>query len=281
MEWFYESDGAGLRYGYAISEELYHRRSEFQDIRVVDSISYGKILIIDDVVMLTERDEFVYHEIMAHIPVGFHKSPKRVLIVGGGDGGSIRELAKHSQIEEIVLCEIDKDVVEVSKKFFPSVASNFADPRLSVEIADGVAYISRCKGAFDLVLVDSTDPVGPGEVLFTEKFYGLVADSLRPGGIMVAQTESPWGDRELIKKIAGNIEAVFARVERTVAPIPTYPRGLWSFTFASDDPSAFSKFHHTRFADLWAGMSYLSSDMLPSLFTVPAFFKRLTDLAAS
>ena len=191
-EWFVENENDEIKYAYAINETLFHTKSEFQDIKVVDTKAYGRMLIIDQFVMLTEEDEFVYHEMLAHIPALYHPNPRKIAIIGGGDGGTVRELLKHPSVEEIVLCEIDAEVVNVCKKFFPTVSARIDDPRVELFIGDGIDFVSKQKNAFDMVLIDSTDPIGPGEGLFTSTFYKNVATALWLG-LAAAQTESPWG----------------------------------------------------------------------------------------
>ena len=198
--WFTENDFEEIQYGYAIKDILYSGRSEFQDLKVYETKAYGRMLVLDDFVMLTESDEFVYHEMISHIPMAYSQNPKKVLVVGGGDGGTVRELAKYKDLEKIVLCEIDKKVVDVSREFFPGLTSALDDPRVEIVYKDAVEFIKSSKAHWDIILIDSTDPIGPGEGLFTGSFYKSVKEALTPNGIMVAQTESPWAKAEMLRK---------------------------------------------------------------------------------
>ena len=273
-EWFFEQDSSGLQFGYSIKKELYHKKSKFQDIRIVETFAYGRMLIIDGFVMLTEFDEFVYHEMMSHIPLCYHSKPRRVLVIGGGDGGTVRELVKHQDLEEIILCEIDADVVLVSKKFFPKIASDLTDPRVKVEIADGINYVSQYTDYFDLIIVDSTDPIGPGEVLFTKLFYSSVAKALRKGGMMVAQSESPWAEASVLRRIHQNMKANFSWTRPYVGAIPSYPRGTWSWTLTSQENLDISHFNLERFAKVSKGLQYLTQNLVLNIFDIPAFFQK-------
>lgn len=273
-DWFFESEDDSIKCYYSYKKLLFDENSAFQNVKVYESEAYGKVLVIDDFIMLTEKDEFVYHELMGHVPIGFHPKPEKILVIGGGDGGSVREIVKHKFVKEVILCEIDELVVSASKKFFPSVASGLNDSRVSVKIADGIEYIKKHKNTFDIIIVDSTDPVGPGEVLFTQDFYQSVSNSLCQGGLMIAQTESPWSDVKMLRNIAKNITSAFSYSERIVAPIPTYPRGYWSFTMATNHTSSLSSFNYSRFDNMWQDMEYLTAGMIPGVFEIPAFFKK-------
>jgi spermidine synthase len=236
--WFTENDLNEIEISYAIDRILHESESAFQTIKVVESKAYGRMLILDGVAQTTDQDEFVYHEMMAHVPVSYHPNPQKVLIIGGGDGGIVRELLRHDCVEEITLCEIDGKVVDVCTEFFPHHVSGLSHPKVRVHIADGIAYVKEVPaGSLDLVLVDSSDPIGPGEGLFTAEFYKSVAHILKPGGILVAQTESPWLPSSILKPIADNIRAGFQTLRPYTGPVPTYQRGLWSWTLATNMPA--------------------------------------------
>ena len=235
--WFTENDLEEIQISYAVDRVLHESESDFQTIKVVESKAYGRMLILDGVAQTTDQDEFVYHEMMAHVPVSYHPNPQKVLIIGGGDGGIVRELLQHDCIQEITLCEIDGKVVDVCKEFFPHHVSGLSHPKVRVQIADGIAYVKELAAAsMDIILVDSSDPIGPGEGLFTAAFYRSVARALKPGGILVAQTESPWLPAAFLKGIADNIRAGFQTLKPYTGPVPTYQRGLWSWTLATNSP---------------------------------------------
>lgn len=170
---------------------LYSAKTEYQTIDILETQGLGKVLLLDGLVMTTERDEFFYHEMISHIPMNSHPNPERVLVIGGGDGGTVREVLKHDTVKEVVLCEIDGMVIDACKKYLPSIAGMLDDERVNIQVRDGIDYISQQEDAFDIILIDSTDPMGPGEGLFTEEFYSNVNKALKEGGIMSAQSESP------------------------------------------------------------------------------------------
>ncbi len=249
--WFTEDDLNEIKISYAVDRVLYESESEFQTVKVIESKAYGRMLILDGVAQTTDQDEFVYHEMMAHVPVSYHPNPQKILIVGGGDGGIVRELLRHDCVQEITLCEIDGKVVEVCKEYFPKHSSGLSHPKVNVQIADGIAYVKNLPAAsMDIILVDSSDPIGPGEGLFTAEFYKSVARALKPDGILVAQTESPWLPGAFLKGIANNIRAGFRTLRPYVGPVPTYQRGLWSWTMATNMPAEQLVHHSARLEGL-------------------------------
>ena len=276
--WFTEQEQDHIRVGWKTTGVLFQGRSEFQSVEVIETKAYGRMLVLDGCVMLTDHDEFVYHEMIAHVPALLHPNPRRAVVIGGGDGGTVRELLKHPSLEEIVLCEIDGMVVDACKKFFPAVAGKLGDPRVTVKIGDGVAYMRDANADFDLAIIDSTDPIGPGEGLFSGEFYRSVAKALRPGGIMVAQSESPWFGPEMLGRIHRNIAAGFAHKRSFMASIPTYPRGLWSWTMAGQAPIDPTQFDRERLSRL-GSLEYLTPETLPAVFALPPFYRRKVDAA--
>jgi spermidine synthase len=268
-----ELDG-GVRYGYRAKDVLFSKKSEFQQIDIVETQTYGRMLLIDGFVMTTDVDEFVYHEMIAHIPALHHGNPKRVVVIGGGDGGTVRELLKHPSIEEIVLCEIDGMVVDACREFFPKLAGTLDDPRVKVKIGDGLAYMREHKAkTLDMVLVDSTDPIGPGEGLFSREFYRSVASSLKDGGVMAAQSESPWYPKEALVRITNNIQGGFQHFYPYVGPVPTYPRGCWSWTMAANHQIEIGKINEELFHSLAPSLRYLERDVVNAVFALPKFFR--------
>ena len=272
-EWFTEKDEKGLQFSYKVKETLFEGKSSYQSVKVFDTETYGRMLVIDDFVMLTEADEFVYHEMIAHVPLCYHKNPKTVLVIGGGDGGTVREVLKHPSVEKVTLCEIDQLVVDASKKYFPQVAGELENKRAEVFIGDGIEYIRQHKSAFDIILVDSTDPIGPGEGLFTKDFYKSVSEALKPGGIVALQSESPWYEPEFLQRIQDNVKGAFSHVKPYVGPVPTYPRGLWSWTMASNDETNFAGLDSEKFSNISKGLKFLTQSLLKNIFDIPPFFK--------
>lgn len=231
--WFTEKQTPNLGLSCKITRTLHEEQTEYQQMAVVDTLQYGKMLVLDGMVMTTEVDEFVYHEMISHVALNTHPNPEKVLVVGGGDGGAIREIIKHPNVNEAVLGEIDRRVIEVSQQYLPSIAGALTDPRVTLAVGDGVEHVRQHKGKYDVILIDSTEPIGPAVGLFSREFYQDVYEALTPDGIMVAQSESPFVNQDVIQMIHRNLSGVFSIKHLYLANIPTYPSGLWSFTIAS------------------------------------------------
>ncbi len=224
-------------FGIAIEndKDLFSDKSPFQAVDVFHSRAFGNVLTLDGLMMVTERDEFFYHEMIVHIPMLTHKNPETVLVIGGGDGGTVRELLKYDSVKHIDMVEIDGMVIEASKKYFPTVSSGLNDERVSVLVEDAIDFIKGKENIYDVVLIDSTDPIGPGEGLFNEGFYNNVKRALKKGGIVVPQTEGPFAQSENMRKTYKLLRKVFKNVAPYCGPMPTYPGGYWSWGFCSDD----------------------------------------------
>lgn len=235
--WWSEQQSPDMRLGLRCHRVIELRRSAYQTIAVYETAQYGRMLALDDVVMTTEADEFVYHEMLTHPALTLCAHPRRVLIVGGGDGGCVREVCRHPEVERVVLAELDGDVVDVCRAHLPGLASALSDPRVEVRLGDGAAYLAAATpDAFDVILVDSPDPVGPAQGLFAAEFYRHASRALAPGGVLAAQTESPFLQRELIRRVQAGLKAVFPSVGLYWAVIPTYPSGMWTFSMAIQGP---------------------------------------------
>ncbi len=237
--WVTENQTPDLSLSIRSTETVFRKRSDYQNILIVNTPQYGKILLLDNTIQTTEKDEFIYHEMIAHVALYSHPTPSHILVIGGGDGGTVREVLKHQSVSLVELAEIDREVVEASKKHFPHLSSGFSDHRCKIIIADGIKYIKKSGGSYDIVIVDSTDPVGPAANLFSKDFYTALYTSLNTDGIFVSQTESPFLHIDFIIKTHKTLSNLFPIVHVYIAPIPTYPSGLWSFTIASKkyDPS--------------------------------------------
>ncbi|WP_188881554.1 polyamine aminopropyltransferase [Alicyclobacillus cellulosilyticus] len=231
--WFTELQNENLSIGLRIRRTLHSEQTPYQGLDVVETVQYGRMLVLDGCIMTTEQDEFVYHEMMAHVPLHTHPNPKRVLVVGGGDGGVIREVIKHPSVEKAVLAEIDGRVIEIAKEYFPGIAAGFGDPRVEIQVTDGIRYVQEHPGEFDVILVDSTDPVGPAVGLFAKEFYQAVYRALKEDGLFAAQTESPFVNQDLIARVFADVRDVFPQTHLYLAYVPTYPTGMWSFTLGS------------------------------------------------
>ncbi len=228
-----ESFHQSFAMGFKIKKYLHSEQSTFQKIDVVETESVGRLLLLDGKTMVSDKDEFVYHEVVSHIPYMVSRNCKKVLIIGGGDGGVVREFVKHKDIERIDLVEIDERVIEVSKEYFPHCTSGLTDPRVRVLPEDGFAFIKRAKAEYDIVVVDSTDPVDFASGLFTDEFYADVFNALTDEGIMMNQTENPFLDEWGIKNIYSNMRKVFPIVNSFTAPMLIYPGVFWTFGFSS------------------------------------------------
>lgn len=261
--------------------KLYEAQSEFQKVEVYKTQAYGNMLTLDGMVMCTEKDEYVYHEMITHVPMLSHPGIKRALVIGGGDGGTVRELLKHEQLEEVVMVEIDDKVVEASKLHLPSISSAFDHPKLTLIIDDGIAYVEKAANeSFDLVIVDSTDPVGPGEGLFTAAFYSQVHRILTQDGVMITQSESPRFNSKVFREIFDCYKSIFGetQVHCYLAYIPTYPTGMWSFSFSSKgnvhplkdlDQDKVEQFTSNN------DLNYYTADIHQAAFALPAFVRKM------
>nr|VFJ45585.1 MAG: spermidine synthase [Candidatus Kentron sp. FW] len=271
--WFTEfnKEGAGLTL--KVSRVIYSAVSDFQRIDVIETEEFGRALVLYGSIMITEKDEFVYHEMIGHVPLAVHPNPSRVLIIGGGDGGTLREVLKHRRVETARMVEIDPQVVEVCKRFFPNVASGFDDPRAKVTHDDGARFVANTREKFDLVLSDTSDPVGPAEVLFQQSFYQDVFNVLDEDGIFVAQSESPLFHADNVHKIYKNLRAVFPTVMMYLAHVPTYPSALWSFAFCSKRYHPLDDFRPGTI-DI-GGLRYYNADIHRGAFALPNYVKAL------
>lgn len=233
--WFSEQHTDNVKLSIKIDKQLMHKESRYQRIDVFDTPEFGKLLTLDGFVMLTEKDEFIYHEMIVHVAMSTNKDIENVLVIGAGDGGTIRELAKYDNIKNIDMVEIDEEVVNVCKEYLPSTACALDDERLNIFYEDGLKFVRRMHDKYDLIIVDSTDPFGPGEGLFTKEFYGNCSKALRENGILINQHESPFYDNDAMsmKRAHKRIKSVFPISEVYQFHMPTYPSGHWLFGFAS------------------------------------------------
>lgn len=267
MIWFteYQTKNTGLTVKVKESRRF---QSEYQEIVLLDTYEYGKMLVLDGAVQTCERDEFIYHEMLAHPALLFHPNPERVLVIGGGDGGTVREVLKHSSVREVDLCEIDRMVIDVCREYLPSISHKLSDEKVKIFVEDGNRFLDERRNHYDVILLDLSDPVGPAEALFKRQFYQKVKYSLKKGGVMAAQTESPFLQEDYFKTAVKEIKAVFKNSRTYLAFIPTYPAGMWSFTIASDEID-FDHLKDINISEL--NTKYLSDKILDSLFALPKF----------
>ncbi len=270
--WIFDSGGEGFAHAYRVDDLLYDGRSAYQRIRVIRNAAFGRMLVLDDAVQTTERDDFIYHELLAHVPLCTHPRPRRVLIIGGGDGGLLREALRHP-VEQVTMVEIDRAVVEVTRQYLPEIPGDaFDDPRARLVIDDGLAFVRQTSEQFDVALVDSTDPVGPAVGLFSEAFYGQLAARLGPEGVLAVQSGSPLYQRDVMATVARGMASHFRWVRPYLGTVPTYPGVLWTFTIGSQarDPLAVDA---AEIAQRLAGITtrYYTPAAHRHLFTFPPF----------
>eukprot|EP01117_Protostelium_nocturnum_P020326 TRINITY_DN9090_c0_g1_i2.p1 TRINITY_DN9090_c0_g1~~TRINITY_DN9090_c0_g1_i2.p1 ORF type:complete len:261 (-),score=86.95 TRINITY_DN9090_c0_g1_i2:93-875(-) len=225
----------GQTFSLECEEVLFEGKSEYQHVLAFKSKTYGNVLVLDGVIQATEKDEFAYQEMFAHLALCSHPDPKKVLVIGGGDGGVLREINKHSGVEKVVICEIDQMVIDTSKKFLPEMAKGFDDPRVELYLGDGCKYLESKKQEYDVIIVDSSDPVdgGPAESLFEQPFYQHLKDALRPNGLVVTQAECQWIHLGIIGNLVKFSKKLFPHVEYAYTTIPSYPCGQIGFLLAS------------------------------------------------
>lgn len=273
--WYSEHHTKGVKFSIQVREQISHAKSEFQEIDVFDSEDFGRFLTLDGYMMLTERDEFIYHEMIVHPAMMVHEQIERVLIIGAGDGGTVRELAKYPQVNQIDVVEIDPMVVAVCREHLKQTAAALDDPRVTLYYQDGLRFVRRQEGQYDLIIVDSTDPFGPAEGLFTKEFYGNCYKALNEAGILINQHESPFypADAVAARRAHENIVATFPIAKVYQVHIPTYPSGHWLFGFASKhyDPIA----DHKPERPLPEGCRYYNHNLHAGAFALPTYVKQV------
>lgn len=278
----YYKGKTGLSVG--VRNVLFSEESPFQRVEVLETDSWGNLLTIDDMVMLSEQDEFVYHEMLIHPGVATAPAVKRALIIGGGDGGSARELLKHESVEHVDLVEIDETVVNASKQYFPAVGA-WEDPRLHLHLEDGIAFVERAKGEYDLIVIDGSDPVGPAEGLFRASFYESCLQALTPNGVLTVQTETPWVSsyHSSMRTVYHSLQALFPHVGIYLCAIPLYPTGLWSMICASrsDHPCSETVLERVEMIDQpEMGFRYYNRDIHSASFALPGFVREMMERPA-
>lgn len=275
--WFTEKHTPDVKLSIRIDRQLYTGQSEFQRIDVFESPEFGRFLTLDGYMMLTERDEFIYHEMITHVPMAVHPAAKKVLVIGAGDGGVIRELCRYRKLEQIDMVEIDPLVVAVCREYLPQTACSLDDGRVRIFYEDGLKFVRSKANRYDLIIVDSTDPFGPGEGLFTKEFYGNCYKALKEDGIMVNQHESPFYTDDAIacQRAHKRIVESFPVSRVYQAHIPTYPSGHWLFGFAS------KKYHPLKDlkAEQWHTWGlrtrYYTTELHRGAFMLPAYVEEM------
>lgn len=274
--WFTELQTPELAISLRVGQVLHRQQTPYQELAVLETEALGKMLALDGIIQTTVGDEFVYHEMISLVPLNTHPHPERVLIIGGGDGGSARECVRHPRTREVTMVEIDGAVVEAAKEFLPEIGSGFDCPKLNLIIGDGIEHVRQRRDYYDVVVVDAPDPVGPAVGLFTREFYAQVHAALREDGIMVAQTESPFFNQDLVLNAYRDMRSLFPISRVYLATVPTYPGGLWTFTLGSKryDPA---EVQPETIPPLET--KYYSPQMHQAAFVLPPFVKKLLDQA--
>lgn len=279
MEWFEETLYTGLHTRLKVEKVLYEGDSEHQKLILFENKEFGRVLALNNVIQTTERDEFIYHEMLSHVPIFAHGAVKRVLVIGGGDGGMMEEVLKHRTVEAVTLVEIDSGVIDFSKKYLGSICKDaFDDPRVEIVIADGVDFVRDTESRFDVIIVDSTDPIGPGEVLFTQRFYAGCKSCLSPGGIVVTQNGVPYMQADELKSSVRILSGLFADVGCYTATVPMYAGGCMAFGWATDNPDIRSvtlPILQDRFAAAKIDTDYYTPAVHVGSFALPRYIERI------
>lgn len=219
-----------------VKKILHHEKSKYQDVLIFESTDYGNVLVLDHVIQCTERDEFAYQEMITHLAMNSHPNPKKILVIGGGDGGVLREIVKHECVEEAILCDIDEAVIRLSKLYLPHMSKGFDHPKAKVLVGDGFKYLEGCKNEFDVIITDSSDPEGPAESLFQKPYFELLFAALKEGGVITTQgSENQWLHLQLITDLKKSCREVFPIAEYAYTTIPTYPSGQIGFMVCCKD----------------------------------------------
>ena len=266
----------GMALSIEIERVLFSKKTHFQQIDLFQTKSHGKMLVLDGIIQLTEVDEFAYHEMMAHVPLFAHPDPKSVLVIGGGDGGVLREVGRHTCIESIDFCEIDDEIIKLSKKFLPQIACGFDDPRININIEDGSQYIKRQKNRYDVIIVDSSDPIGPGEKLFEKHFYQGLKNALRENGIIATQGESFFIHKEYVKNLVKITKQLFPIQAYSHMIVPTYPGGHLGICLASLGPEL-KKPVRSIPKNFQERLKYYSRKIHRASFVLPYFAQKMID----
>lgn len=265
-------DFLGLKF--KVEKVLFSGKSEFQTVDIVQTKGHGKMLLNDGLIMVTERDEFAYHDMITHVPLFVHPQPKNVLVIGGGDGGTAREVIRHTSVEKCTMVEIDGMVVDACKEHIPQTSCALSDPRINLIIGDGVKFVAETTEKFDVIIVDSTDPIGPAQPLFGEAFYQDVYNCLADDGIVVSQGESSWYAMDIQQSLLKVLNSVFPKSYLYSFSNLTYPGGLWSFTFATKKYHPVDHFSSHRVKESKLEFDYYNATLHSAAFALPSFVQK-------
>lgn len=279
--WYTEDHSDNVKFSIRVNKQLYSARSSFQRIDVFEAEDFGRFLTLDGLMMVTEKDEFIYHDMIVHVPMATNPNISNVLVIGAGDGGTVRELTRYGSIVSIDMVEIDKMVVDACREFIPQTSSKLSDPRVTIFYEDGLKFVRDKVGKYDLIIVDSTDPFGPGEGLFTKEFYGNCYKALTSDGILVNQHECPYYESYALsmKRAHRRIKELFPIARVYQAHIPTYPSGHWLFGFASKKIDPTADFDASRWNALGLKTKYYNTELHLGCFAIPNYVRELLDEA--
>ena len=276
--WYDETFDNHTRLGLLVKETLFSVQSPYQQIEVIDTVGFGRVLVIDSVFMTSEYDEFLYHEMLVHPALTTAPRIERVLVIGGGDGGTVREVLRHPDVKECVMIEIDRMVVDASKKHLPGIGTAWNDPRLDVRFIDGIEYVKQsADSVYDVILLDGTDPVGPGAALFDESFYVGCKRMLAPGGVMALQSESPLLMMDVFIEIQHKLRKLFSEVHPYLGPVPLYGTGIWSWTWCSNTGEPLRAIPERQEVIVEGSKAY-NADLHRAAFALPNYVKRALKL---
>lgn len=268
--WLTEDERENLTISYRIKDVIFEEKSPFQHVMILDSYDFGRILALDGIVQTTARDGHIYNEMLAHVPLCIHPNAKKVLIIGGGDCGVAKEVCKYEHVEQIDMVEIDEAVVRACREYLPEVSGKLADERVNFIFEDGVKYVKDKENEYDCIIVDSSDPIGPAEVLFEKSFYESLHRALKEDGLMVCQSQSPFFHQEITKQTFSRISDIFPEAKMYIATVPTYPGGFWSFTLGT------KKYTDVNIKQLTKKETfYVNEDVVKSCFSLPPFIKKI------
>ena len=275
--WYTEQHTENVRFSIKVDKPLYSGQSEFQRIDIFKSKEFGTIFTLDGLMMVTEKDEFIYHDMIVHVPMATNPKIKKVLVIGAGDGGTVRELTRYYTVEHIDMVEIDKMVVDVCREYLPQTACKLDDPRVKLYFEDGLKFVRSKENVYDLIIVDSTDPFGPGEGLFTREFYGNCFKALKEDGILVNQHESPYYGEyaKSMQRAHKRIREFFPVCRVYQAHIPTYPSGHWLFGFASKTYDPLTDIDEQAWNSLGLNTKYYNTEIHKGCFALPSYVKEL------
>lgn len=275
--WYTENQTANVNFSMKVKEHLYSAQSDFQKIDILDTFEFGKVLVIDNWIMVTEKDEFIYHEMITHVALATNPNIKNILVIGAGDGGTVRELTRYNSIESIDMVEIDELVVRASQEHLQFTSNKLGDPRVNLYFEDGIKFIKGKENLYDLIIIDSTDPIGPGEGLFTNEFYSDCHTALSYNGILINQCESPYypHNAKEMKRSFSKLNTLFNICEAYQYHMPTYASGHWMFCFASKLLHPINDLNDQAWNELNIETNYYNTDLHVGAFALPNYVKSL------